>query len=155
MKKRERIKGDTISLVEILEFDKKQKEIELKRIVEMEEEKRKLKEKWKQTKENLPKFESSLTQKLKEEENQKKEKYELEQFKKQSKIKEIKNYSQTVQKLFLPKINENIKKERENRIKNLKVKDNIQKIHRKKNNGRILLVKPDPCKPKKYTWKLK
>ena len=155
MKKREKIKEGRISLVEIVEFDKRQKELELKRLVEIEEEKKKLKEQWKQIKENLPKFESSLTQKLKEEENQKKEKIELEQYKKQSKIKEIKNYSQTVQKLFLPKINENIKKERENRIKNLRTKDNIQKIQRKKNSGRILLVKPDPNKPKKYPWKLK
>ena len=155
MKKREKMKEGRISLNEIVEFDKKQKELELKRLVEIEEEKKKLKEQWKQTKENLPKFESTLTQKLKEEENLKKEKIELEQYKKQSKIKEIKNYSQTVQKLFLPKINENIKKERENRIKNLRTKDNIQKIQRKKNNGRILLVKPDPNKPKKYTWKLK
>ena len=155
MKKREKMKEGRISWVDIVEFDKKQKELELKRIVEMEEEKKKLKEQWKQTKENLPKFESALTQKLKEEENQKKEKFELEQYKKQSKIKEIKNYSQTVQKLFLPKINENIKKERENRIKSLKTKDNIKKIQRKKNSGRIILVKPDPNKPKKYTWKLK
>ena len=155
MKKRVKMKEGRVTLVEIVEFDKKQKELELKRIVEMEEEKKKLKEQWKQVKENLPKFESTLTQKLKEEENQKKEKIELEQFKKQSKIKEIKNYSQTVQKLFLPKINENIKKERENRIKNLKTKDNIKKIQRKKNSGRVLLVKPDPNKPKKYTWKLK
>ena len=155
MKKREKMKEGRVSLVEIVEFDKRQKELELKRLVEIEEEKKKLKEQWKQIKENLPKFESSLTQKLKEEENQKKEKIELEQYKKQSKIKEIKNYSQTVQKLFLPKINENIKKERENRIKNLRTKDNIQKIQRKKNSGRILLVKPDPNKPKKYPWKLK
>ena len=155
MKKREKMKEGRISWVDIVEFDKKQKELELKRIVEMEEEKKKLKEQWKQTKENLPKFESALTQKLKEEENQQKEKFELEQYKKQSKIKEIKNYSQTVQKLFLPKINENIKKERENRIKSLKTKDNIKKIQRKKNSGRIILVKPDPNKPKKYTWKLK
>ena len=155
MKKREKMKEGRISLVEIVEFDKKQKELELKKLVEIEEEKKKLKEQWKQIKENLPKFESTLTQKLKEEENQKKEKIELEQYKKQSKIKEIKNYSQTVQKLFLPKINENIKKERENRIKNLRTKDNIQKIQRKKNSGRILLVKPDPNKPKKYPWKLK
>ena len=155
MKKREKMKEGRITLVEIVEFDKKQKELELKRLVEIEEEKKKLKEQWKQIKENLPKFESTLTQKLKEEENQKKEKIELEQYKKQSKIKEIKNYSQTVQKLFLPKINENIKKERENRIKNLRTKDNIHKIQRKKNSGRILLVKPDPNKPKKYSWKLK
>ena len=155
MKKREKMKEGRITLVEIVEFDKKQKELELKRLVEIEEEKKKLKEQWKQIKENLPKFESTLTQKLKEEENQKKEKIELELYKKQSKIKEIKNYSQTVQKLFLPKINENIKKERENRIKNLRTKDNIHKIQRKKNSGRILLLKPDPNKPKKYSWKLK
>ena len=79
MKKREKMKEGRISLNEIVEFDKKQKELELKRLVEIEEEKKKLKEQWKQTKENLPKFESTLTQKLKEEENLKKEKIELEQ----------------------------------------------------------------------------
>ena len=155
LKKREKIREGTVTREEILEFDKKQKEIELKRIVEMEEEKKKLKEQWKQTKDILPKFESSMMQKLKEEENQKKELAELEENKKKSKIKEIKNYSQTVQKLFLPKINENVRKEREDRIKNLNAKNNIKKIQRKKNNGRILLVKPDPNKPKRYGWKLK
>ena len=44
--------------------------------------------------------------------------------------------------------------EREDRIKNLSVKNNIQKHHTKKNQ-RILLVKPDPNKPKKYKWDLK
>ena len=132
LKHKEKMKENSVSLEEIFDFEKKQKELELKRLAEIEEEKKKLKEQWKQTKENLPKFESTLTQKLKEEENQKKEKFELEQYKKKSKKKEIKNYSQTVQKLFLPKINENIKKERENRIKSLKTKDNIKKIQRKK-----------------------
>ena len=155
LKKREKIREGTVTLEEIVEFDKKQKELELKRIVEMEEEKKKLKEQWKQTKGILPKFESSMMQKLKEEENQKKELAELEENKKKSKIKEIKNYSQTVQKLFLPKINENVRKEREDRIKNLNAKNTIKKIQRKKNNGRILLVKPDPNKPKRYGWKLK
>ena len=121
----------------------------------MEEEKKKLKEQWKQTKEILPKFESSLMQKVKEEENQMKQKKEFEENIKKTKIKEIKNYSETVQKLFLPKINENVKKEREDRIKNLNAKNNIQKLQRKKNNGRVLFVKPDPNKPKKYGWKLK
>ena len=121
----------------------------------MEEEKKKLKEQWKQIKDILPKFESSVMQKLKEEENQMKEQKEFEENKKKAKIKEVKNYSQTVQKLFLPKINENVRKEREDRIKNLNVKNNIKKIQRKKNNGRVLLVKPDPNKPKKYKWELK
>ena len=155
LKKREKIREGTVTQEEILEFDKKQKELELKRIVEKEEEKKKLKEQWKQTKDILPKFESSMMQKLKEEENLKKELAELEENRKKSKIKEIKNYSQTVQKLFLPKINENVRKEREDRIKNLNTKNNIKKIQRKKNNGRILLVKPDPNKPKRYGWKLK
>ena len=48
-----------------------------------------------------------------------------------------------------------MKKEREDRIKNLDIKNNIQHITKKKNNGRILLKKPDPNKPSKYSWKLK
>ena len=48
-----------------------------------------------------------------------------------------------------------MKKEREQRIKNLDIKNNIQHISKKKNNGRILLKKPDPNKPSKYSWKLK
>ena len=155
LKKREKIREGTVTREEIIEFDKKQKELELKRIVEMEEEKKKLKEQWKQIKDILPKFESSVMQKLKEEENQMKEQKEFEENKKKAKIKEVKNYSQTVQKLFLPKINENVRKEREDRIKNLNVKNNIKKIQRKKNSGRVLLVKPDPNKPKNYNWELK
>ena len=155
LKKREKMREGTVSREEIIEFDRKQKELELKRMVEMEEEKKKLKEQWKQTKDILPKFESSVMQKLKEEENQMKEQKEFEENKKRAKMKEVKNYSQTVQKLFLPKINENIKREREDRIKNLNAKNNIKKIQRKKNNGRVLLVKPDPNKPKKYKWELK
>ena len=155
LKKREKIREGTVTREDILEFDKKQKELELKRIVEMEEEKRKLKEQWKQIKDILPKFEPSVMQKLKEEENQIKEQKEFEENKKRAKMKEVKNYSQTVQKLFLPKINENVRKEREDRIKNLNTKNTIKKIQRKKNNGRVLLVKPDPNKPKKYKWELK
>ena len=155
LKKREKMREGTVTREDILEFDKKQKELELKRIVEMEEEKRKLKEQWKQIKDILPKFESSVMQKLKEEENQIKEQKEFEENKKRAKMKEVKNYSQTVQKLFLPKINENVRKEREDRIKNLNTKNTIKKIQRKKNNGRVLLVKPDPNKPKKYKWELK
>ena len=155
LKKREKIREGTVTREEIIEFDKKQKELELKRMAEMEEEKKKLKEQWRKTRDILPKFELSIMQKIKEEENQIKVKKEFEENKKRAKIQEVKNYSQTVQKLFLPKINENIRKEREERIKNLNVKNNIKKIERKKNNGRILLVKPDPNKPKKYGWKLK
>jgi hypothetical protein len=88
------------------------------------------------------------------EEAQLKEQKEMEEFKKKIKLKEVKNYSDAVTKLFVPQIDENVKKEREDRIKNLSVKNNIQKHHTKKNQ-RILLVKPDPNKPKKYKWDLK
>ena len=155
MKKRERMREGTVTREDIIEFDRKQKEFELKKKTEMEEEKKKLKEQWKQIKDILPKFESSMMQKLREEENQIKVQKEFEENKKLAKIQEVKNYSKTVHKLFLPKINENVRKEREERIKNLNVKNNIKKIQRKKNSGRIILVKPDPNKPKKYGWKLK
>ena len=92
---------------------------------------------------------------VKEEEKKNKEKKEMEEFKKKLKQQEIKNYGEVVNKLFLPKINQSMKKEREERIKNLDIKNNVQHITKKKNNGRILLKKPDPNKPSKYSWKLK
>ena len=155
LKKREKMKENSVSLEEIFDFEKKQKELEMKRMLEMEEEKKKLKEQWKQTKDILPKFESNMMQMIKEEEKKNKEKKELDEAKKKLKQQEIKNYSESVNKLFLPKINPSMKKEREERIKNLEIKNNIQHITKKKNNGRILLKKPDPNKPSKYSWKLK
>ena len=94
-------------------------------------------------------------QMIKDEEKKNKEKKEIEEAKKKLKQQEIKNYSESINKLFLPKINQSMKKEREQRIKNLDIKNNIQHITKKKNNGRILLKKPDPNKPSKYSWKLK
>ena len=155
LKKREKIKENSVSLEEIFDFEKKQKELEIKRMLEMEEEKKKLKEQWKQTKDILPKFESNIMQMIKEEEKKNKEKKEIEEAKKKLKQQEIKNYSESINKLFLPKINQSMKREREERIKNLDIKNNIQHITKKKNNGRILLKKPDPNKPSKYSWKLK
>ena len=153
-KKKEKMNQNFYTKTQLEEFDKKLKENELKRILEVEEEKKRLKMQWKIIKNNLPKFESQFYQKIKNEENEIKEKKEIEDFKKKIKLKEIKNYSEAVQKLFLPKIDENIKKEREDRIKNLSVKNNIEKLHYNKGN-RILLVKPDKNKPKKYNWDLK
>ena len=155
MKHKEKMKENSVSLEEIFDFEKKQKELELKRLAEIEEEKKKLKEQWKQAKDILPKFESSVMQIVKEEEKKNKEKKEMEEFKKKLKQQEIKNYGEVVNKLFLPKINQSMKKEREERIKNLDIKNNVQHITKKKNNGRILLKKPDPNKPSKYSWKLK
>lgn len=60
---------------------------------------------------------------------------------------DMKNYTQAVNKLFLPKIDEKVKKQREEQIIGLITKNNIKKHVRKHN--RILLVKPNPLKPKK------
>ena len=155
IKKREKMKENSVSLEEIFDFEKKQKELEIKRMIEIEEEKKKLKEQWKLNKDILPKFESNMMQMIKEEEKKNKEKKEIEDTKKKLKQQEIKNYTENINKLYLPKINPSMKKEREDRIKNLEIKNNIQHITKKKNNGRILLKKPDPNKPSKYSWKLK
>ena len=155
IKKREKMKENSVSLEEIFDFEKKQKEVEIKRMIEIEEEKKKLKEQWKLNKDILPKFESNMMQMIKEEEKKNKEKKEIEDAKKKLKQQEIKNYTENINKLYLPKINPSMKKEREDRIKNLEIKNNIQHITKKKNNGRILLKKPDPNKPSKYSWKLK
>ena len=155
IKKREKMKENSVSLEEIFDFEKKQKELEIKRMIEIEEEKKKLKEQWKLNKDILPKFESNRMQMIKEEEKKNKEKKEIEDAKKKLKQQEIKNYTENINKLYLPKINPSMKKEREDRIKNLEIKNNIQHITKKKNNGRILLKKPDPNKPSKYSWKLK
>ena len=117
LKKREKIKENSVSLEEIFDFEKKQKELELKRMQEMEEEKKKLKEQWKQTKDILPKFESNMMQMIKEEEKKNKENKEIEEAKKKLKQQEIKNYSESINKLFLPKINQSMKKERCDRQK--------------------------------------
>ena len=82
LKKREKMKENSVSLEEIFDFEKKQKELEMKRMLEMEEEKKKLKEQWKQTKDILPKFESNMMQIIKEEEKKNKEKKELDEAKK-------------------------------------------------------------------------
>ena len=155
LKHREKMKENSVSLEEIFNFEKKQKELEQKRLSEFEEEKRKLKEQWKMNKDILPKYEPSMMQMVKEEEKKIKEKKELEEYKKKLKQQEIKNYGESVNKLFLPKISVSMKKEREERIKNLDTKNNVQHITKKKNSGRILLKKPDPNKPSKYSWKLK
>ena len=50
LKHREKMKENNVSLEQIFDFEKKQKELEQKRLAETEEEKRKLKEQWKITK---------------------------------------------------------------------------------------------------------
>ena len=55
----------------------------------------------------------------------------MEEIQKKIKYKETRNYDENAQNLFLTKINENVKKEREERIRNLTAKNNIQKLKKK------------------------
>ena len=148
-KQKQKMKEGMVTREEIEEFQRKHKEKELQREIEIEEERKKLREQWKATKDNLPKFESSVMQKVKEEEQKQKE--EKEEFKKKCKMQEIKNYSEVVSKLFLPKIDENIKKEREERIKSLNARNTIQK-HKPKND---FIIKQRQYKPKQIKINIK
>ena len=150
-KQKQKMKEGMVTREEIEEFQRKHKEKELQREIEIEEERKKLREQWKATKENLPKFESSVMQKVKEEEQKQKEEKEKEEFKKKCKMQEIKNYSEVVSKLFLPKIDENIKKEREERIKSLNARNTIQK-HKPKND---FILKQRQYKPKQLKINIK
>ena len=150
-KQKQKMKEGMVTREEIEEFQRKHKEKELQREIEIEEERKKLREQWKATKDNLPKFESSVMQKVKEEEQKQKEEKEKEEFKKKCKMQEIKNYSEVVSKLFLPKIDENIKKEREERIKSLNARNTIQK-HKPKND---FIIKQRQYKPKQIKINIK
>ena len=150
-KQKQKMKEGMVTREEIEEFQRKHKEKELQREIEIEEERKKLREQWKATKDNLPKFESSVMQKVKEEEQKQKEEKEKEEFKKKCKMQEIKNYSEDVPKLFLPKIEENIKKEREERIKSLNARNTIQK-HKPKND---FIIKQRQYKPKQIKINIK
>ena len=150
-KQKQKMKEGMVTREEIEEFQRKHKEKELQREIEIEEERKKLREQWKATKDNLPKFESSGMQKVKKEEQKEKEEKEKEEFKKKCKMQEIKNYSEVVSKLFLPKIDENIKKEREERIKSLNARNTIQK-HKPKND---FIIKQRQYKPKQIKINIK
>ena len=81
---------------------------------------------------------------------------------KKDKAKEIidkqKNYSEEIKYINPPKINKELEQKRLESINNLDPKrffldkDTLQHHKRK---GRIILKRPDPTKPSKYTWKLK
>ena len=155
LKHKEKLKEGNVTLTEIAEFTKKQKANEIQRLLEIEEERKKLKSQWKNIKQTLPKFEASVMQKVKEEERKIREDKEKEENKKRIKLQEIKNYSEIVSKMFTPKIDEHVRKQREDRIKNLITKNNIPKQYKTKKQNRIILVKPNPSKPKRYTWETK
>ena len=118
------------------EEDILKKEKNKENIIFLEEKGKKVKDKLKETKYFMPKIESPFLKKLKEEEIIIKEKRLVEELKKINKQKEIRYYGENIHKYFLPKINQRLKKEREDRIKNLKVINNLHHSI-KKNNAKI------------------
>ena len=84
--------------------------------------------------------------------------------KKKIKQQEIKKYGEEVSKLYLPKINISMKKEREERIKNLDTKNNIPHLTKKKKrnimkkkkmkkNQKILQKGKKLMRQRKIQWK--
>jgi hypothetical protein len=125
-----------------------------KNMTDIEEKYNKIKEDWKKNKEDLPKFkchfreiaQNEAKKLLKEEQKQKSLIKEH--------IKARKDYSE-IQQEKKPEISEKLKKIREDNIKKLTEKKIIKDTLLNHKKGRILLVKRDPNKPKKYNWDLK
>jgi hypothetical protein len=104
--------------------------------------------------ENLPKFESLAYKKLLEENKEKKENDSVEKYKPVKKAKDRQEFCNVVKDMFLPRINEDQKKEREDRIQKLYAKPEVKKHKRK--HKRVLLKKADrKSLEQKYKWKLK
>ena len=144
----------SVSLEEINEFKIKMKKNHTKNMTEIEDKYNKIKDDWKKNKKELPKFKSHLFQvaeseskKLKEEEE--KHKQLIKEY-----IKAKKDYSEIQQEKKL-EVSEKLKKQREDNIKKLTEKKIIKDTLLNHKKGRILLVKRDPNKPKKYNWDLK
>ena len=144
----------SVSLEEINEFKLKMKKNHSKNMTEIEDKYNKIKDDWKKNKKELPKFKSHLFQvaeseskKLKEEEE--KHKQLIKEY-----IKAKKDYSEIQQEKKI-EVSEKLKKQREDNIKKLTEKKIIKDTLLNHKKGRILLVKRDPNKPKKYNWDLK
>ncbi len=104
--------------------------------------------------ENLPKPQTAAYHKIIEEEKRFKEIKEKEKLEKIYKNLSIKKFSKVVRNTFVPTVDENKRKEIEERIVENTSKPKVKK-HKRDRTKRILLKKPDPNKPKKYNWELK
>lgn len=140
---------------EIDEFSKKVQEDVERKIMERERQRLNKLEEIMEKNENLPKPQTAAFQKIIDEEKRLKELKEKEKLEKIYKNLSIKKFSKVVRDTYAPNIDENKKKEIEERINVINSKSKQKKKHIRDRTKRILLKKPDPNKPKKYNWELK
>ena len=126
----------------------------LKNMTDIEEKYQKIKEDWKKNKNDLPKFKNHLLKIADEESKKLIEEDEKHKKLMQEYMKAKKDYSETL-KDKKPEISEKLKKEREDKIKQLTQKIIVKDTLYNYKKDRILLVKRDPNKPSKFNWELK
>ena len=144
----------SVSLEEIKEFKSKMRKNHSKNMTEIIDKYNKIKDDWKKNKKELPKFKSHLFQVAESESKKIKEEEEKHKQLIKEYIKAKKDYSEIQQEKKL-EVSEKLKKQREDNIKKLTEKKIIKDTLLNHKKGRILLVKRDPNKPKKYNWDLK
>jgi hypothetical protein len=143
-----------INREEINEFSRKVLEERQKKLYEKEKERITKMEELQNKNENLPKSETLTYQKAVEEVKMQKETKEKEKLDKVYKSMKVKQFSKVIKTELLPRIDEKKKKELEERVEKIRSISKAQKLkHTRK--GRVLLMKPDPNKPKKFKWELK
>jgi hypothetical protein len=151
MRKRSMLKP--INREEINEFSRKVQEERERILMEKGRERINKQEEMVMKNENMPKPDSQSHHKILEEEKHLREMREKEKLDKIYKSMKIKQFSKVIKTELLPRVDENKRKEVENRIMHMRSKSKKKHVH--KQNQRVLLKKPDPNKPKKYKWKLK
>jgi len=139
---------------EIDEFSRKVMDERDRKLMEREKQRLSILEEIMSKNENLPKSQTAAYHKIIEEEKRLKEIKEKEKLEKIYKNLSIKKFSKVVRNTFVPTVDENKRKEIEERIVENSSKPKVKK-HKRDRTKRILLKKPDPNKPKKYKWDLK
>lgn len=122
---------------------------------EISEKKNKLYEEWNERKELLPKYISPFFEKAESESKKVQDESEARREKAEILKKRQNDYCDKVQKTKKPAINEKLKKERLDKIKQLQNPAPVKDTLHQRKKPRIILKKKDPTKPSKYKWKLK
>ena len=148
-----------VSNEEIEEFNNKMDKRREEKKLEIDQKKEKLLKEWEERKKTLPTYVNPLSEvacnDISKQFNDLQEKNE----KAKELLKKKMDYSEEVAYLHSPHIDKELEQKRIETIKSLDAKNIIlEKDKNKKENkrkGRVILKKPDPNKPSKYTWKLK
>ena len=143
-----------IRLEEIKEFKKKMDKNHSKKMTEIDDKYHKIKEDWKKNQNELPKFKNHLLKIADEESKKLLEEDENHKNKLKEYVKAKKAYSELL-KDKKPEVSEKLKKEREEKIKQLTQKIIVKDTLYDYKKDRILLVKRDPNKPSRFNWELK